>query len=207
LSDGLVTGAHHSLNNRLAALGGIVQILSLELPPDHRLRQPLEHELERMRESVATMAFLAGGDEGEDSQPIVVGDALRDALTLYGLHHRLRDIPCDVEASGDLPPVRLPPARLARTLLMLMAAAARQASRVNVDVTAGAGTVTIRMGRERAAHLDASPDVGGDLPTPAEAVAAVAWIESFGGRIEHAPGDGLFTLYLPALTSSSTLSS
>ena len=146
LSEGLVGGVHHALNNRMAALRAVGQVVETDLPANHPLAGALEAELDRLEETASLLSLLRGG---EDSfLPIQVEDVLRQAARLFGMHHALRDRELEVESSPGLLPVLGSPERLLRGILLMIAATARD----------GARRIALRAdGDERVVRITVSP--------------------------------------------------
>jgi len=141
LNGGLLAGIHHSLNNRLASLSAVGQILETDMPRGHALCELLGRELALMEAVVATLSLL--GDSDERPQPVEAEWAMRQAADLFVLHPALRDLPLEVITQEHLHPIWIPPATLVRGLLILLAAAARTA-------TPGGGAITLSATGDRA---------------------------------------------------------
>ena len=62
LSDGLVAGIHHALNNRMAALGGAVQVLQGDIEVEHPLISLLSTEVRRLEGTASLLRYLSHGD-------------------------------------------------------------------------------------------------------------------------------------------------
>jgi hypothetical protein len=127
VSDELIAGIHHALNNRVGALGAIAQVLAEEMRPEHPLRTALVREVDRLQQTVRSLALLP---EGQNiAEPVLLSECFRGLMEIYGYHHAARDIPCHVESAADLLPVWAPPARLMHVLLALLITAAEAAQR------------------------------------------------------------------------------
>ena len=152
LSEGLVGGIHHALNNRIAALGGAAQVLQGDADGNQALIQLLSGEVQRM-ESTAALLRLFGPEDG-GAAPVLLTDIFDQAGTLFELHHELRDLRLDIEMGNGVLPVWSSPTGLLRTLMMIIAAAGagitrgsslagREAAVVAVKVVGDASTVRI----------------------------------------------------------------
>lgn len=125
LSEGLIAGVHHALNNRLASLSAVGQVVESDLPADHPLSGALSEELDRIEASVAILRLLSGGRSS--AEPVLLESVLDDAGRLFGLHHALRDLRLEVESAPSLLPLYTDPNELLRAVLMMMAVAGRRA--------------------------------------------------------------------------------
>jgi hypothetical protein len=147
LSDGLIAGVHHTLNNRLGALSAVSQIIESDLPANHPLAGALNAEIHRLEISVGVLRLLSGG--AGDPQPLQVGSTIEDASRLLSLHHGLRDVRLDVSVDDTLLPLWTDPSHLLRALLLMMAVAGRRANggdgTVRVAATGDAKTVRIEV--------------------------------------------------------------
>lgn len=123
LSEGLISGVHHALNNRMAALRAVGQVVEADLPPDHPLAGALATELQRLEETVGLLSLLGEDDRGPE--PVQVADVVADAVRLFEMHHSLRDLPLYTEIDPGLLPVLTRPPALLRGLLLLLALGAR----------------------------------------------------------------------------------
>jgi hypothetical protein len=125
LSDGLLAGLHHSLNNRLASLAAIAQVLETDLPPHHPLAEMLTSEFHRFEAVVSTLRLLGSGTGRPE--PVEVRVAIEEARRLVQLHHALRDVELEDEVSERLLPVHCSPARLLRAVCVALAIVGRHA--------------------------------------------------------------------------------
>jgi signal transduction histidine kinase len=204
LSAGVVAGLHHALNNRLGALSAVAQVLASELE-GHPLQEALGREVEHLHRTVRLLELLPRRDEAL-STPLQVEEVVNGAVSLYRLHHELRDVPCTVVAHGEVAPVYGDPARLAQLLVALLADAGVRASRLD-----GGGVRVGYRGDERWVYLSVEVSAG-DTAFPAmpsalrtDVRAAEPWVRREGGELnvrEDADGGALFTLRLPTLAEA-----
>lgn len=200
LSDELITGLHHALNNRLAALSAVAQVLEAEMPESHPLRGALGRESERLRATVALLSLLPR-EQSPGPEPVQVDDALGRALELYQVHHDLRDLPCTLHVAPNTLPLWAEPERLTHALLMLMTAAAHQVrhdaqGEVRVTCVGTLSEVTIRVEAHGAGEEQDAAVVGG-YHAGAEALLA-----EVGGSValeEGSPRGRCFRVDLPTL--------
>jgi hypothetical protein len=137
LSDGLIAGIHHALNNRMAALGAAGQVLEADLTPGHPLSGLLSGEVQRLENTVTLLRLLTDGDTG--LQPIEVAETLKEAQQLFAIHHSLRDTRLEVSCQAGLLPLWAQPSVLLRaTLLCIVVASDRSQGRhntINLEVS------------------------------------------------------------------------
>lgn len=127
LSEGLVAGVHHALNNRMAALRAVGQVLETDLPANHPLAGALTTELVRLEQTAGVLALLTADEP--DEVPFQISDVIRDAARLFELHHSLRDLRLETSFADGLLPVLGQPWRVLRAILLLIAVAARDGAR------------------------------------------------------------------------------
>lgn len=203
LSEGLVAGIHHALNNRMAALGGAVQVLQGDIELEHPLVGLLSNEIRRLESTTGLLRLLGPGDGG--FEPVQLTDIMVQAERLFEVHHALRDLKLEIDFPGDLLPVWSVPVGLLRTVMMLLAAAGAGIPRPSPWGGVGEGPVlslkvvgdlaTVRM------VVDV-PDRPDDAELPAvtsDDVAAMA--KRVGGTLRTYDGDGTsrWELELPTL--------
>jgi signal transduction histidine kinase len=91
----LGAGVAHEINNPLAGVLGIAQLVLADLPPGHPVRplmQDVEAQATRIRQIVQNLLRFAQQQAGEDFAPIDIGRVLDDAVELCG--------PSDLAAAG-----------------------------------------------------------------------------------------------------------
>jgi len=91
----LGAGVAHEINNPLAGVLGITQLLLVDLPPHHPARplvQDVEGQALRIRKIVQNLLRFAQRQGGEDFGPLDLGKVLDDALELCG--------PSDLQGAG-----------------------------------------------------------------------------------------------------------
>ena len=127
LSDELLQGLVHALNNRVAALSAFIELSRYEDEETDPL-VVLPAEIEQLHRVNGLFSLLpARGSEPEALElPLVLDDALR----MHEHHPRLRGERCQVVREGMPLPVRAPRWALFRVLLLLIHAAKRSADTV-----------------------------------------------------------------------------
>jgi two-component system NtrC family sensor kinase len=91
----LGAGVAHEINNPLAGVLGITQLLIVDLPPHHPARplvQDVETQALRIRKIVQNLLRFAQRQGGEDFGPLDLGRVIDDALELCG--------PSDLKSAG-----------------------------------------------------------------------------------------------------------
>ena len=132
LSDALLRGLVHSLNNRITALSAVGELAEMG---EHDLATAamVPGELGRMRQ-LASLFRLLVSDEAPPSA-IEVGPVVDDALAMHTHHTRLRTVQCDLMRTDAGIPVRAPRWALFRLLLVLVEEGKRSAEREGLDRT------------------------------------------------------------------------
>jgi hypothetical protein len=137
LSDELLQGLVHALNNRVAALSAFVELARLgdeEAEP----MMVLPEEITLLHRVNGLIGMLP--ERGADSEALELPLVLEDAMRLHEHHPRLRSERCEVVREGMPLPVRAPRWALLRVLVMLVHAAKRTAESVQ-----GRGGAPIRV--------------------------------------------------------------
>jgi hypothetical protein len=183
LSDELLQGLVHALNNRVAALSAFVELARLgdeEAAPMVVLPAEIA-QLQRVNALIGLLPQRSSEPEALEL-PLVLDDALR----LHEHHPRLRSERCGVVREGTPLPVRAPRWALLRALVMLVHAAKRVGGSEQ-----GHGSALVRV-------LGDQTFVSVHVPTPAEpSPSLLALAERCGGTCSR-EGDEL-VLRLPSI--------
>src|SRR5215218_888257 len=123
VSDALLRGVGHAMNNRAAALSAVVQVLASS-GPQGPLEGALRSETERLQRVVELLRLLPRRWES-DPEPVLVEELVPSALELLALHSDLPETRFRWEANGALPPVLVEPSLLIHVLCLLGTAAAK----------------------------------------------------------------------------------
>jgi hypothetical protein len=170
LSDGLIGGIHHTLNNRMAALSAVAQILEADTDVDHPLTGAMANELRRLEQTVSLLSLLVGGDRAE---PLQLEAVVAGVERLFDMHHSLRELKLEVELSSDLYPLWISPSALRRALLLMVASAGRRARRGEKSVLLQASgderVVEVKVSGRGPAPDPETADPGLETATPAGA--------------------------------------
>ncbi|MEO6525050.1 MAG: hypothetical protein ABIP93_00330 [Gemmatimonadaceae bacterium] len=148
LSDELLQGLVHSLNNRVAALSAFVELARLGDEEANPLTV-LPAEIVQLHKVNGLFSMLP--ERGSEAEALELPLVLEDALRLHAHHPRLRAERCVVVREGMPLPVRTPRWALLRVLLMLVHAAKRTAESVQgrggtpIRVVGDAVTVSVRV--------------------------------------------------------------
>lgn len=196
VSDGLLAGVHHALNNRMAALTAVAQVLESDLPRDHPLASALSGEAERLERTVSLLRALPRGRGAPE--PVQLGDVLRTVVQLFGMHHAVRDVSCEVVEEPGILPLWIEPATLTHALLVLTTVAGWHArglrdGKVVVRCAGGADLVTVTVQTQGEVEDGAAREDDPDGPLGRIDVRAVAeMLAAAGGEVEGGkePGGG-----------------
>lgn len=146
LSDDLLAGLVHALNNRVTALSVFAELITLG---DSQMASGglLATEVGRLQRLSALIAMLPARSQAAEA--LEIDHVLDDAISLHAQHPRIRAIECVVERSGELPPLRAARWVLLRLLVLVVhaakeAAEAARRERVTLYLTGDADSLTLR---------------------------------------------------------------
>jgi hypothetical protein len=136
LSDDLLAGLVHALNNRVTALSVCAELASMG---DEQMLGDgvLVGEVSRLQRVGALVGLLPARSHVPEA--LEVAPVLQDAIALHSHHPRVRAIECVIEREGATQPVRAPRWALLRLLLFFVDAAKTGAQ------DARHGAVTVRL--------------------------------------------------------------
>jgi hypothetical protein len=119
LSDDLLAGLVHALNNRVTALSVCAELAGLG--DDQMLSDGLLlAEVGRLQRASALVGLLPARGHAE---ALEIAPVLDDAIAIHAHHPRMRSVECSVEVVGPMQPVRAPRWALLRALLIIVDAA------------------------------------------------------------------------------------
>jgi hypothetical protein len=177
LSDDLLAGLVHALNNRVTALSVFAELIN---QGDNQVTSGgvLATEVDQLQRVAALLAMLPARNQAAEA--LEVGPVLGDACALHAHHPRIRAMECVIERSGELPPVRADRWALLRLLLLVVhaakgAAMAARRERVTLYLTGGADSLTLRA---------FSGNEGGGVYASALATRCGGTLRRAGGEIE-----------------------
>lgn len=187
VSEGLLSGVHHSLNNRLASLSALAQLLALGDAPSPDTERALLEEVRRMEESLLLLRLLPRSP-GAAPLPLQLPELLSDALALLAHHRELRAVGYTVEGEPGVLPTVAEESTALQALLVLLAGVGEAALR------SGEGRVRVRYGGDEVRiWLEALAE--GALPREVSGVpAATEMARAAGGEVETVPGGIRFVL-------------
>jgi hypothetical protein len=161
ISNDLLQGLVHALNNRLSALGALMELARLRDETMDPLAE-LPTEISQLEGLTGLFALLP--ERRADAEALPLSAALDDALRLHEHHLRLRAEHCEVHYDGTPPPVRAPRWALVRTLVMLVHEAKRSAAPLLVRTDGTTVSVCVRTSAEPSHDLRAAGErAGGEL--------------------------------------------
>ena len=158
VSDALLRGVGHALNNRAAALSAVVQVLASEA--DGPLEGALRAETERLQRAVELLRLLPRRWDSEP-EPVLVADLVKSAIELLVLHADLPELRYEWTPDGSLPPVLVEPSLLTHVLCLLGTAAAREAGRTGARSVAFRGSSTGEVVRVEVSVGEGNPAYAG----------------------------------------------
>lgn len=125
LSDALLAGLVHMLNNRVTALSVCAELAAMG---DAEMINGgvLTNEMQRLQHASALLGLLPS--RPHQPEALELRAVLDDALALHAHHPRTRLVTCDVSAEDTMQPVRVPRWALLRLLLVLVDAAKEAAA-------------------------------------------------------------------------------
>jgi hypothetical protein len=130
LSDALLAGLVHALNNRVLALSVCAELATLA--DSHVVSDGvIPAETARMQRTSGLIGLLPARDRPDEA--LELPSVLVEAIAIHAHHPRMRAIECAVEQSGTLQPVRAPRWALLRLLLIMVDAAKATAEASRLD--------------------------------------------------------------------------
>lgn len=140
VGDALLHGLVHTANNRIAALGGILQLQELELATPTEGIESVREEFAKLRTLMERFRDI-GSKRGEAKVAAVMADALNGAALLLAQHASARQWKLNItEVGSDVEPVLLWPSDPLRFACLLVLAAGGPGQGAELVVT------TLQMG-------------------------------------------------------------
>lgn len=130
VSDDLLQGVGHALNNRVAALTAVGQVLAATT--EGPLTSALSAESLRLQRAVQLLRLLVRRWDAEP-EPLTVQDVLDDVAELVSHHPRVHTAGLRVDAEAGLMPVRAERSSLTHAFCLLLAPAVEAAERRGED--------------------------------------------------------------------------
>lgn len=167
LSDELLAGLVHALNNRVTALSVCAELAGLgdlEMVKDGVLKS----EVARLHRVSALIGCLPARGV---SEALDIGPVLDDALAVHSHHPRMRRVECTVRVEAGMHTVRAPRWALLRLLLVMVDAAkggAQKAGRDSVSIELASDSECVRLksdarGNDSAYAIEMAAVCGGVL--------------------------------------------
>lgn len=132
LSESLLRGLVHSLNNRITALSAFAELAEMG-DGDFNAQVVLPGEIARLHQLNQLLRLLVSDDPAPAA--IEMAPVLADAVALHAHHARLRVVGCEVVREDLRLPVRAPRWALLRLLLVIIEEGKHSADRTNRDTT------------------------------------------------------------------------
>jgi hypothetical protein len=155
LSDALLAGLVHALNNRVTALSVCAELAALGDTEMMAEGGMLPMEVARLQRASALIGMLPARER--PAEALELAAVLEDAIALHEHHPRMRAIACTIARSATVQPVRAPRWALLRLLLVFLDRAKAAAEAVRAD------SLVLRLtGDERLmrVHVEAQGDGG-----------------------------------------------
>lgn len=135
VSDALLHGLVHTANNRIAALGGILQLQELELATPEEGIESIRGEFTKLRTLMERFRALSS-KRGDAKVAAAMADALHGATLMLAQHGVARQWKVSLaEAPSDVAPVSLWPSDPLRFAVLLLLAAGGPAPGAEISVT------------------------------------------------------------------------
>jgi hypothetical protein len=125
LSDALLAGLVHMLNNRVTALSVCAELATMG-DQEMIAGGVLTNELRRLQHASALIGLLPS--RPHQPEALELRPVLDDAIALHAHHPRTRLVACDVAVGESMQPVRAPRWALLRLMLVLVDAAKEAAA-------------------------------------------------------------------------------
>ena len=132
LSEALMRGLVHALNNRVAALSALSELVALG-DDASTTQRVLPGELARLQQVNVLFRLLL--TEELPAEAMELAPVLDDALALHAHHSRLRIVRCDVVREENILPLRAPRWALLRLLLLLLEHGKQHAESLDAGAT------------------------------------------------------------------------
>ena len=187
-AEAVLRGLAHQLGNLAGTIGAAAEALHAA-DPSSQYAALLADEARRLDELLRLLRLLPL-DPARAPEPVRPADLMADALGLFSLHVRGRELTPEVQGLDDAPPVRVRGPAVSRALVVLLAAAAGPE---------GGAVAVRRTGTNMELALVVSGAGSADeAATAADVAAAAALVAPDEGTVAHQ--EAAFVLRLPTLT-------
>jgi hypothetical protein len=138
--DELLRGVAHALSNRVATVSAAAYLASGGEPLDPDMAAALSAESERLERLLGDVRLLPA-PMNAGVEPVMLTDAITQAVDLHRHHLGLREIPIRVHSEASTPPVAINPVALTHVLLVMLTALRLAARETTVIAPDGRATV------------------------------------------------------------------
>lgn len=194
LSERVLQGLHHALNNRIGSLSALVELFQLgDLPADGSAFEGLAGDLTRLEDCNRVIRLLTR-DAASTEESLILDDVLADVFAIHRFLYEARDLQVTIVPTRFVEPVRVERWALIRVLTMLLSDAKRLAKGASgvVRAVTESDEQWVRVEFRIGAPLVADPPLSEGGGRYAELLA-----ETFGGTVSRRPG--VAELRLPTL--------
>jgi hypothetical protein len=206
VGESLLGGLHHALNNRVAALSAISQVLGAGMPDSGPLVASLSGEVSRMEETIGLLSLLRRA-RTRRPEPVQVPELVAGLTPLLAQHNDLKEVVFVATSDPGVLPVWAERDLLTHVLLTLMVAVGIEAGRdgcrrVRISYRGDDAIVTTRVACERNPDTAAEPDVSVQR---LDARGAGEPVQAMGGELETtmgAGGEAAYEVRLPTLLAA-----
>lgn len=207
VSESLLGGIHHALNNRVAALSAISQVLGAGMPDAGPIVASLGGEVNRLEQTVALISLLRRA-RSRNPEPVQLPELVASLTPLLPHHGDMKEIEFVGDPDPGVLPVFVERDQLTRVMLVLMTSVGLSAEcagggRVRVSYRGEADEVVARIECEPGPRRPAGP-----LPTlqGLDGAGAGEVVRAMKGRLETLPGGGgrhpAYEVRLPTLLAA-----
>ena len=206
VSESLLGGLHHALNNRVAALSAIAQVLGSGMPDSSPLVASLASEVDRLENTVALLSFLRRS-RSRAPEPVQVPELVIGLTPLLAQHNDLKEIVFVGDPDPGVLPVWAERDLLTQIMLALMASVGLDAERtgrrrVRVRYRGDQSEVTIFVASEPEPSRSAEVDTTIARLDARAAASAVAGMKGTLRALKGAGDETAYEVRLPTLLAA-----
>ena len=196
IHDEIVRGVAHAMSNRVASLSAGLYVLGEHGTASATSVAALQSELDRMEQLLTQLRMIPR--ENIPAEPLLALDSARTAVALHEHHGELRNVTCDVQDIGAVPPARAEPQALLHALLVAINAAKQSAGSGNARLVLDTEHDIVRF---TATSDMSNPDITADNTTFAAEATAANWLVAPSGGRAYAIATGC-VVEVPTLAST-----
>lgn len=207
VSESLLGGIHHALNNRVAALSAISQVLGSGMPDAGPILASLGGEVGRLEQTVALIGLLRRA-RSRNPEPVQLPELVASLTPLLSHHGDMKEIQFVSDPDPGILPVFVERDQLTRVMLVLMTSVGLSAecaggSRVRVSYRGEVDEVVTRVECEGGKRRTAGPLT---TVTGLDAAGAGEVVRRMKGRLDTLPtaagGEPVYEVRLPSLLAA-----